>query len=104
MKIIGDGTRARLKEGDLWSDDPVRLLTAIESAEALLEGRTTRPTDAELVKVSEAGGFWRFRMEGKEYNSERDTGQFVAALRNAAPNGSWKVRWWAHDSEGMLTR
>lgn len=73
MKIIGDGTRARLKEGDLWSDDPVRLLTAIESAEALLEGRTTRPTDAELVKVSEAGGFWRFRMEGKEYNSERDT-------------------------------
>lgn len=33
MKFIGDETRERIKSGDFWSDDPVRLLAAIERAE-----------------------------------------------------------------------
>lgn len=35
-KIISDETRARIKAGELWSDDGVRLLHAIEAAEAEL--------------------------------------------------------------------
>ncbi len=33
MKFISDDIRERIKSGDFWSDDPVRLLAAIERAE-----------------------------------------------------------------------
>lgn len=36
-KLIGEDTRERLKSGEVWNDDGVRLLNVIERGEALIE-------------------------------------------------------------------
>jgi len=35
--IISDSTRQRIKNGEFWNDDPVRLLYAIEAAEKAIQ-------------------------------------------------------------------
>lgn len=79
---------------------------------AIIEGRTTPPTDAEFATHDAAGGSWRIVTHAvgtrilAEDGYQRDVAMWAHAemLRDAmAPGGPLHgadVRWWALDAEG----
>ena len=59
---------------------------------AIIEGRTTPPTDAEIAAHDAAGGVFGFFCREEGYY----TGSTVEEIRQPLPPG----RWWAHAADG----
>ncbi len=93
-------------------DIVVAMTAEIVRLGAIIEGRTTPPTDAEFATHDAAGGSWRIVTHAvgtrilAEDGYQRDVAMWAHAemLRDAmAPGGPLHgadVRWWALDAEG----
>lgn len=76
-----------------------------DEARAIIDGRATPPTDAEIAKHCAAGGRWRSFVPGEFILSTGDgdaeDAQQTAAVQsaNALIVGTRGVRWWALDAQ-----
>ncbi len=63
---------------------------------AIIEGRTTPPTDAERLAHLATGGSWRWRVNGTTTQTS-DARRVRIAIEAHARHQS-RVQWWAHDA------
>lgn len=92
-RATGDEDRAeeyRTHAEDL--DAAAMLARTVIALHAIIEGRATPPTDAEIAAHETAGGVFGFFCREEGYY----TGSTVEEIRQPLPPG----RWWAHAADG----
>ena len=82
---------AVLRASELLGDMELLARTVI-ALHAIIEGRATPPTDAEIAAHETAGGVFGFFCREEGYY----TGSTVEEIRQPLPPG----RWWAHAADG----
>ena len=81
--------------------DMERLARTVIALHAIIEGRATPPTDAEIAAHDAAGGTWLVRYRRDGWGGD-DAALFldVLAPRDVRGDGLAAVRWWPLDASG----